>query len=47
MTVGHGHRAELFAKRQVYTDGTKDESWGNLVQAVRTLPEFKGLRMFG
>ncbi|KAL2289222.1 hypothetical protein FJTKL_02244 [Diaporthe vaccinii] len=31
----------------VTTNGSKDESWGSLVQAVRTLPEFRGLRMFG
>lgn len=47
MTVGHVQGAELFVKRQVYTNGTRDESWGNLVQAVRTLPEFEGLHMFG
>lgn len=46
MTAGHGHEADLFVKRQVCTNGTEDESWGNLVQAVRTLPEFNGLRMF-
>lgn len=45
-TLNHDHGAEMFMKRQVQTNGTRDESWGNLVEAVRTLPEFQGLRMF-
>ncbi|KAG6355317.1 hypothetical protein INS49_003278 [Diaporthe citri] len=41
----HGHYRGIVTN--VDTKGTKDESWGNLVQAVRSLPEFQGLRMFG
>lgn len=44
-TWSHWHGADFFTKRQVHTDGTEDETWENLFQAVRTLPEFNGLRI--